>query len=81
MASSSITAEFEKLPQIAKVLLVIFLGWIICPAYRILRYFEKKNTTTLVVGILCIIPPIDLVATIVDAVTEATANRITYFVD
>ena len=80
MASSSITSQFEALPLIAKVLLIFFLGWIICGVYRILRYLEKKNVVTLVVGILCFFG-IGFIATIVDIVTECLSGRITVLAD
>ena len=42
---------------------------------------ETKNTTTLVVGILALIPPIDFVFWILDLVTEITNDRITILAD
>ena len=39
----------------AKVVLLLVLGTLISPIYRILRYFETKNTKTLVAGILMIV--------------------------
>ena len=61
MASKSLTATYEGLPKIAKLLLQFFFGWIIGGIYRIVRYTEKQNIVTLVVGILCLIPPICVV--------------------
>ena len=75
--NSSITATYESLPKIAKILLQLILGAIIGGIYRILRYLETKNTTTLIVGILALIPPIDFVFWIIDLVTEITSDRIT----
>ena len=77
----TITGAYEALPKIAKILLQIFLGAIIGGVYRILRYLETKNTTTLVVGILALIPPIDFVFWILDLVTEITNDRITILAD
>ena len=65
----TITAAYEALPKLAKILLQIFLGAIIGGVYRILRYLENKNTVTLVVGILALIPPIDFIFWIIDLVT------------
>jgi hypothetical protein len=81
MANNSLTASYESLPKIAKILLQIFLGAFIGGIFRILRYLETKNTTTLVVGILALIPPIDFVFWIVDLVTEITDNRIKFFAE
>ncbi|MBQ7335525.1 MAG: hypothetical protein IJW92_03520 [Clostridia bacterium] len=79
--SNSITATYESLPKIAKILLQLILGAIIGGIYRILRFLETKNTVTLVVGILALIPPIDFVFWIIDLVTEITSNRITVLAD
>ncbi len=81
MASNSITATYESLPKIAKVIIQIFLGAIVGGIYRILRYLETKNTTTLVAGIVALIPGPDVVAWIVDLVTEIQHNRITFLAD
>ena len=81
MANNSLTASYEGLPKIAKILLQIFLGAIIGGIFRILRYTETKNTTTLVVGVLALIPPIDFVFWIVDLITEITDDRIKFLVD
>jgi len=82
MASNkSLTAMFEELPKIAKVLLIVFLGWIVGGIYRVVRYTETKNTTTLVAGLLGLIPPIDFVLWIADLFTEITTDKITFFAD
>ncbi|MBQ7164670.1 MAG: hypothetical protein IJR61_05010 [Clostridia bacterium] len=81
MANSSITESYESLPKWAKVLLQIFLGSIIGGVYRIIRFVEKKNIVTLVAGILALVPGIDLIAWIVDLVTEIVSNRITVLAD
>ena len=80
MASNSITAQFESLPKIAKVLNLIFLGVIVSGVYRIVRYLEKKNIVTLVAGILCF-TGIGFIFGIVDAVTEILNNKITLLAD
>ena len=81
MANNSLTAQYEALPKIAKIILQIFLGGLIGGIYRILRWTETKNTVTLVVGILCLIPPIDFIPWVVDLVTEITNDRITVLAD
>ena len=80
MASKSLTSQFEALPLIAKVLLIFFLGSIICGAYRILRYVEKNNIVTLIAGIVCFFG-VGLIATVVDIVTEILSGRITVLAD
>lgn len=79
--SSTLTKTYEGLPKILKVILQIFLGAIIGGIYRIVRFVEKGNTTTLIVGILALIPPIDVFFWIVDLVTEITSNEITFLAD
>ena len=78
--NSSITAMYEDLPKIAKILLQIFLGSIISGVYRILRYVETKNIVTLIVGILCFVG-LGFIFWIIDLVTEITNNRITVLAD
>ena len=77
---SSLTASYEALPKILKIILQLILGAIIGGIYRIVRFLENKNTQNLIVGILALIPPIDVVFWIVDIVTEVTDNRISFLV-
>jgi len=70
------TSKYEELPKIAKIIIQLILGAIVGGIYRIVRYLETKNTTTLVVGILAIIPPISFVFWVIDLVTEITKNEI-----
>lgn len=80
MASSSITAQYEALPKIAKILLQAFLGAIVGGVYRILRFLETKNTVTLVAGILNFVG-LGLVFWVVDLITEITSDRISVLAD
>ena len=80
--SGSLTEMYESLPKLAKIDLQIFFGAIIGGIYRIIRYVETRNTVTLVVGILVLITFIgNLIAWIVDLVTEITVGRITVLAD
>ena len=81
MANNSLTASYESLPKIAKILIQIILGAIVGGGYRILRYLETKNTVTLVAGILALIPPISFVFWVVDLVTEITGDKISVLAD
>ena len=73
-----ITEMYEELPQIAKILIQIFLGSIIGGLYRVLRYLETKNTTTLVVGVISLFTGgVFGILWVIDLVTEITKNRIT----
>ena len=81
MDINSITKKYDELPQIVKIILqVIFNGWI-SGLYRIFRYVETKNVTTLVIGILSCITPVGFVFWIVDLVTTITKNKMTLCVD
>ena len=82
MASKkTLTATFENLPKIAKVLMLVFFGWIVGGIFRVVRYTETKNTTTLVVGLLGLIPPVDVVLWVLDLVGEVLHDKFTFFVD
>ena len=76
------TATYEALPKIVKILLQIFLGSLIGGIYRIVRFVEKKNVVTLVVGLLVLFTGIgNVIAWIVDLFTELTVNKITVLAD
>ncbi len=79
--SKSLTAQYDALPFIVRLLIQIFLGWVASGVYRIVRYAERGNLTTLIVGILALIPPVDFIAWIVDLVTLILNGRPTVFVD
>ena len=55
MASNSLTASFEGLDKIVKVILILFLGWLVSGLYRVIRYTETKNVVTLVVGLIALL--------------------------
>ena len=76
------TQKYEELPKIVKIILQIFLGGLIGGIYRIIRFVETKNVVTLVVGILVLVTGIgNLIAWIVDLITEILQNRITVLAD
>lgn len=79
-ANQSLTATYEALPKIAKILIQIFLGALVGGIYRIVRYFETKNVVTLVVGILNFIG-LGFILWIVDLVTEIMNNKISVLAD
>lgn len=79
---NKITEMFENLPVWAKILLLVVAGTLISPIYRILRYLETKNTTTLIVGILCLVTVCgNAILAIIDIITEVTKGRITVLAD
>ena len=79
---NKITEMFENLPLWAKILLLVVAGTLISPVYRILRYLETKNTTTLIGGILCLVTVWgNAILAIIDIITEVTKGRITVLAD
>lgn len=79
---NQIIDAFENLPLWAKVVLLIFAGTLISPIYRILKYLETKNTTTLVVGVLCLVTGCgNVVLAILDIISEITKGKITILAD
>jgi hypothetical protein len=80
MAAKTLTAQFENLPKLVKILVLFVFGVVVSGIYRIVRYLETKNIVTLVAGILCF-TGIGFVIGIVDAVTEILNNKITLLAD
>ena len=77
-----ITQKYEALPKIVKVLLQLFLGYIISGVYRIIRFTETKNVVTLVVGLLTLFTGVgNGIAWVVDLITEITKNKICVLAD
>lgn len=82
MANNSLTASYEALPKIVKILLQIILGGIIGGIYRILRFLETKNIVTLVVGIIALVTGIgNAIFWVLDLITEITQNKISVLAD
>ena len=79
-ANQSLTAAYEALPKIAKILIQIFLGALVGGIYRIVRYVETKNIVTLIVGILNFVG-LGFILWIVDLVTEIMNNKISVLAD
>lgn len=78
----NITATYDNLPKWVKVLIQIFLGYIVSPVYRILKFLETKNVVTLVVGIVCLVTGIgNFVLQIIDLVTLIVNNKFTVLAD
>ncbi len=75
-----LTAAYEALPKILKVLIQIFLGAVVGGVYRIVRFVETGNIITLVVGILVLVTGVgNAIAWVVDLVTEILFDRISIF--
>ena len=74
---------FDSQSKIVKILLLIPIwGWVIAGLYRIFKYLDgKKNTTTLVFGILFIVPFVGFFGSIVDIFTVAAEDKIKFLAD
>ncbi len=78
--NKGLTAAYEALPKILKVIIQLLLGAVIGGIYRIVRFVETGNIVTLVVGLLVLFTGIgNAIAWVVDIVTEILFNRITVF--
>lgn len=51
----SFLKQYDELPLIARILIQIFAGGIVSGVYRLIKYFDTKNTTTLVVAIIALV--------------------------
>ena len=80
--NQSIIAQFEALDKIVKVIIILFLGGLVSPIYRIIRYTETNNTTTLIVGIIALLTGGFFgILPLIDLITEITDNRVKVLVD
>lgn len=48
--------SYDKLSLIVKLILQIFLGWIISPAYRIIKGIGNNDGMQILFGIIAILP-------------------------
>lgn len=80
--NNSLTKTYDEFPFILRLIIQIIGGAIVGGIYRIVKYFETKNVTTLVVGILATFTGIgNFIAWIVDLVTLIANGKYTVFVD
>ena len=78
----SITATYDSLSLLLRIIIQVIGGVLVGGIYRIVRYFETNNITTLVVGLICTFTGIgNVIAWIVDLVTLAMNGKYTIFVD
>ena len=71
-----LTAAYDALPKIIKLILQFFFGYPIAVIYRIAKYLEKGNVITLVAGIVLIFG-FGFIAWVIDFITVLLANKIT----
>ena len=79
---NSLTASYDALPLILRVVIQLIVGVVVGGIYRIIRYLETKNTVTLIVGLLVTFTGIgNVIAWVVDFVTLILNGKYTVFVD
>ncbi len=80
--NNSLTASYDELPLILRIILQVIGGAVVGGIYRIVRYFETKNIVTLVIGLLATFTGVgNLIAWIIDLVTLIINGKYTVFVD
>ena len=80
--NKALTATYDELPLILRIIIQIIVGVVVGGIYRIARYFETKNIVTLVIGLLVTFTSIgNLIAWVVDLVTLIMNGKYTVFVD
>ena len=77
---NNITSQFEALPKWAKLLIIFFANGLFSAIYRILRYTETNNTTTLVVGVISFFG-VGIVFAVLDFITELTEDKVKFLAD
>ena len=77
-----ITKMYDELPKIVKILIQVFLGYIVSGIYRIIRFTETKNIVTLIVGLVGLLTGFgNFIVWLIDLVTVITKDSITFLAD
>ena len=80
--SKSITKAFDTLPKLLRLIIIIIGGVLVGGIYRLIKWYENRNTATLVAGLLVTFTFVgNIVVWIIDIVTTVTNDRITVFAD
>ncbi len=76
------TKEYDKLDLWIRVLIQVIAGVVAGGIYRIVRYFETKNITTLVVGLLVTFTGVgNVISWLLDLYILIRDKKYTLFVD
>ena len=80
--NGSLTAAYDALPWLLRLILVLVLGVIVGGVYRIVKFFETGNIVTLVVGILATVTGVgNVLIWLIDVITTIIHGQFTVFVD
>lgn len=75
--SKPLTKAFDELSMVLRVIIILIGGALVGGIYRLVKWYEQRNTVTLVVGILTTFTGIgNLIIWIVDLVTTLTGKGI-----
>jgi len=76
------TKSYDNLPWILRLILQLIFGVLVSGIYRIVKFVEKKNVVTLVVGLLGLFTGVgNLILLIVDLLTLIFSGKYTVFAD
>ena len=82
MAKGSLSNQFNNIPWLFRVILQFVFGLFMSGVYRIIRFTETNNVTTLIAGILGLFTGIgNFIFWWVDLVTLIMHGKYTVFVD
>ena len=82
MANGSLSNQFNNIPWLFRVILQFVFGLIISGVYRIIRFTETNNVTTLLAGIIGLFTGIgNFIFWWVDLITLIMHGKYTMFVD
>lgn len=80
--SKPITKQYDELPKIVRILLQLFLGYVVGGIYRIIRFTETKNIVTLVVGLVGLVTGFgNFIVWLIDLITTITNDKITFLAE
>ena len=77
-----ITKMYDELPKIVKILVQIFLGYVVGGIYRVIRFTETKNIVTLIVGLVGLLTGFgNFIVWLTDLISVITKDKITFLAD
>lgn len=75
----TLTGRFDKLRLWQKLSVELLFGWLLASVYRIVRFFETRNTATFMFGMLCI--ALFPFAWLIDFLSICVYGRISFLAD
>ena len=82
MSKSSITASYDSLPLLLRIIIQIIGGSVVGGVYRIVKFVENHNFATLIVGILATFTGIgNAIAWVIDLITLIVYGKYTVYAD